>query len=142
LNINRGLLVSLLLVAMNSFSSSSSRVMLKDGINLLDINGDGVFKVPVFTDLGWVRKMLIYFPFDEGQPASWEPRISGFTAEETKQFFIELVMFMKRDRYYYKHYWEKGDLLIMDNRRLIHEREQFNDKAIIRRLYRGQTVAI
>jgi len=29
-----------------------------------------------------------------------------------------------------------------DNRRVIHEREQFNDKAIIRRLYRGQTVAI
>jgi len=107
-----------------------------------DVSPAGWFKVPVFTDLGWVRKMLIYFPFDEGQPASWEPRISGFTAEETKQFFIELVMFMKRDRYYYKHYWEKGDLLIMDNRRLIHEREQFNDKAIIRRLYRGQTVAI
>jgi len=42
LNINKGLLLSLLLVTMNSFSSSSSRVMLKDGINLLDINGDGV----------------------------------------------------------------------------------------------------
>lgn len=107
-----------------------------------DVSPAGWFKVPVFTDLGWVRKMLIYFPFDEGQPASWEPRICGFTPEETKQFFVELSTFMKRERYYYKHYWEQGDLLIMDNRRVIHERQEFNDSHIIRRLYRGQTAEI
>ncbi|MBS0847417.1 TauD/TfdA family dioxygenase [Citrobacter sp. JGM124] len=107
-----------------------------------DVSPAGWFRVPVFTDLGWVRKMLIYFPFDEGQPASWKPRIKGFSIEETKCFFSELTQFMKRERYFYKHYWERGDLLIMDNRRLIHEREQFEDKSIIRRLYRGQTVSV
>lgn len=108
----------------------------------VDVSPAGWFKVPVFTDLGWVRKMLIYFPFDEGQPASWEPRIVGFTDEETKRFFSELASFMKNPRYYYKHYWEEGDLLIMDNRRVIHEREEFNDDAIVRRLYRGQTAEV
>lgn len=87
----------------------------------------GWFKVPVFTDLDWVRKMLIYFPFDDGQPANWEPRIGGFTPEETKQFFIELSTLMKHNRYYYKHYWKQGDLFIMDNRRVIHEHQEFND---------------
>lgn len=104
-----------------------------------DVSPEGWFNVPVFTDLGWVKKMLIYFPFDKGQPASWEPRIRGFSDGETKKFFTELSEFITRDRYYYKHYWEDGDLLIMDNRRVIHAREEFNDKSIIRRLYRGQT---
>ncbi|MFJ5439772.1 TauD/TfdA dioxygenase family protein [Pectobacterium brasiliense] len=108
----------------------------------VDVSPDGWFKVPVFTDLGWVRKMLIYFPFDEGQPASWEPRIVGFTDHETQAFFQELGAFLKQPRYYYKHFWEDGDLLIMDNRRVIHEREEFNDDDIVRRLYRGQTADI
>jgi (5R)-carbapenem-3-carboxylate synthase len=104
-----------------------------------DVSPDGWFKVPVFTDLGWVRKMLIYFPFDEGQPASWEPRIVGFTPYETQKFFAELSQFFKNPRYTYTHYWRKGDLLITDNRRSIHEREEFNDPAIERVLWRGQT---
>ena len=107
-----------------------------------DISPADWFKVPVFTDIGWVRKMLIYFPFDDGQPASWETRIVGFTEEETRRFFDELGSFLKQHSYLYKHYWEKGDLLIMDNRRVIHEREEFNDDNIVRKLFRGQTVSL
>ncbi|MEJ8825345.1 TauD/TfdA family dioxygenase [Variovorax humicola] len=104
-----------------------------------DVSPDGWFQVPVFTDLGWVRKMLIYFPFDEGQPASWEPRIVGFTSIEMKKFFNELSQFFKNPRYTYTHYWKRGDLLITDNRRSIHEREEFDDPAAERTLWRGQT---
>ncbi|MDR5833042.1 TauD/TfdA family dioxygenase [Caballeronia sp. LZ034LL] len=105
----------------------------------VDVSPEGWFKVPVFTDLGWVRKMLLYFPFDEGQPASWEPRIVGFTPHETKKFYTELSQFFKNPRYTYTHHWRRGDLLITDNRRSIHEREEFNDPAIERVLWRGQT---
>lgn len=105
----------------------------------VDVSPEGWFKVPVFTDLGWVKKMLIYFPFDEGQPASWEPRIVGFSPYETQKFFAELSSFFKLPRYTYTHYWKEGDLLITDNRRSIHEREEFNDTAIERVLWRGQT---
>jgi (5R)-carbapenem-3-carboxylate synthase len=101
-----------------------------------NVSPDGWFKVPVFTDLGWVRKMLIYFPFDDDQPASWESRIVGFTPFETKKFFRELSLFFKNPRYTYTHYWREGDLLITDNRRSIHEREEFNDPAIERTLWR------
>jgi (5R)-carbapenem-3-carboxylate synthase len=107
-----------------------------------DVSPDGWFKVPVFTDLGWGKKMLIYFPFDEGQPASWEPRIVGFTSVETKKFFNELSRFFKNPRYTYTHYWKKGDLLITDNRRSIHEREEFDDPAAERTLWRGQTAEV
>ncbi len=105
----------------------------------VDVSPEGWFKVPVFTDLGWVRKMLLYFPFDDGQRPSWEPRIVGFTPYETKKFFSELSAFFKNPRYTYTHYWREGDLLIVDNRRTIHEREEFNDPAIERILWRGQT---
>lgn len=106
-----------------------------------DVSPEGWFNVPVFTDLGWVRKMLIYFPFDEGQPSSWETRIVGFTSDETIKFFKELSFYMKNNLFFYKHFWQEGDLLIMDNRRVIHEREEFNDDNIVRRLFRGQTVS-
>lgn len=97
------------------------------------------FTLPVFTDLGWVRKMLIYFPFDEGQLASWQTRIVGFSEYEIDKFFKELSQFYKSPRYTYTHYWREGDLLISDNRRTIHEREEFNDPNIKRVLWRGQT---
>jgi (5R)-carbapenem-3-carboxylate synthase len=105
----------------------------------VDVSPADWFKVPVFTDLGWVRKMLVYFPFENDEPASWMPRIVGFTDQETKLFFKELVDFMRQPRYYYRHYWNEGDLMIMDNRRVLHEREEFDSDTIIRKLFRGQT---
>ena len=104
-----------------------------------NVSPEGWFKVPVFTDLGWVKKMLIYFPFDEGQPASWETRIVGFSETEQKNFFKELGQFFRSPRYCYKHYWQEGDLIVNDNRNVIHEREEFNDDAVERILWRGQT---
>ena len=83
--------------------------------------------------------MLIYFPFDEGQSASWESRIVGFSEYETKKFFAELFEFISQPRYYYRHYWKEGDLLIMDNRNTIHDREEFDCDQVVRSLYRGQT---
>ena len=104
-----------------------------------NVSPDGWFKIPMLTDLGWVKKLLIYFPFDEGTPASWHPRIVGFSDYENKKFFKELSQFFKNPRYTYTHYWREGDLLINDNRNTIHEREEFNDPSIKRVLWRGQT---
>ena len=106
----------------------------------LDASPPSWFHIPVFTDLGWTRKMLIYFPFSNGQPASWDSRIVGFTKKECTAFFNELKAFFTQPRYYYKHYWNTGDLLIMDNRRVLHSRDPFLDEEIERILYRGQTV--
>jgi (5R)-carbapenem-3-carboxylate synthase len=104
-----------------------------------NVSPEGWFRIPVFTDLGWVRKMLLYFPFDEGQRGSWESRIVGWSEYETTKFFAELSQFFKSPRYTYTHYWTQGDMLIQDNRRSIHEREEFDDPAIVRILWRGQT---
>jgi len=108
----------------------------------VDVSPVGWFTVPVFTDLGWVKKMLIYFPFDENQRPSWEPRIVGFSDVETRTFFKDLHAFFTQARYYYRHYWRDGDLLIMDNRTVIHDREEFDSDDIVRRLFRGQTAEL
>ncbi|AJK50814.1 TauD/TfdA dioxygenase family protein [Burkholderia plantarii] len=100
---------------------------------------EGWFKVDTFRDYGWVRALMIYFPFDNGDAPSWETRITGFSAFETRKFFDELGKFLRRDTYTYAHYWSTGDLLISDNRRTLHEREPFREEASRRVLWRGQT---
>jgi (5R)-carbapenem-3-carboxylate synthase len=80
--------------------------------------------------------MFIYFPFTGNNIADWESRIRGFTESETKDFFSELLSFITQPRYYYRHFWKTGDLMLMDNRRVLHAREPF-DNDTERVLYRG-----
>jgi (5R)-carbapenem-3-carboxylate synthase len=100
---------------------------------------DGWFTIETFKDLGWVRAFIIYFPFDDNDPPSWDTRIVGFSQFKTRKFFAELGAFLRQPQYTYYHYWREGDLLIFDNRRSIHEREEFRDEAVKRVLWRGQT---
>ena len=81
---------------------------------------------------------MIYFNYKDINLASWKTRISGFSENETNAFFEELKAFICRPRYCYLHFWLKDDLLIMDNRRVIHYREKFdqNSKRVI---FRTQT---
>ena len=103
-----------------------------------DAAPDDWFVIPVYTDYYWGRAMMIYFPFTDNNPPNWESRIVGFTAQENKAFFDELKSFLTQPRYYYKHFWNKGDLVIMDNRRVIHARDPYSEEGE-RVLYRGQT---
>ena len=95
----------------------------------------------VFTDLGWVRKMMISFPFPKGQSNHFDIRIVGFQQAQIDAFFEELNKFLMKPRYFYKHYWKTGDLLIFDNRRVLHGRDPFdNNDNNVRILYRAQVM--
>jgi (5R)-carbapenem-3-carboxylate synthase len=112
---------------------------VEDKSYYVDASPDGWFKVPVYVDYGWCNKMLIYFPFTENNPPSWKSRVAGFSDKQSQMFFDELKAHMTQQRYYYKHFWSKGDLLILDNRRTLHAREAYDEDSL-RILYRGQTV--
>ena len=90
-----------------------------------NVSKEDWLEIPVFTDLGWVRKMLIYVNYADQSGASWKTRIAGFNEAETSAFFKELDKFLKRPKYCYLHFWSKGDLMLVDNRRAIHYREAF-----------------
>lgn len=106
-----------------------------------DVSPKGWFHIPVFNPVeGGMTKLLLYFPFMDGSPTSWESRIDGFSDRETLDFFTELKAFLTLPRYYYKHYWKTGDLLMMDNRRVLHSRDSFGPE-VTRVLYRGQTTS-
>jgi len=105
----------------------------------VDASPKGWFTVPVHNNYGWGSKMLLYFPFTGDNPPSWESRIHGFTEKEIKNFFEELNLFFYQPRYCYKHYWKKGNLMIMDNRRVLHARKAFDNNSE-RIIYRGQTI--
>jgi len=96
---------------------------------------DDWFEIPVIVDYGWGTRMFLYFPFLSNTKMDWETRIKGFSISETKDFFDELEKFFTQPKYLYKHLWEKGDLLLIDNRRALHSREKFYDGT--RMLYRG-----
>jgi (5R)-carbapenem-3-carboxylate synthase len=99
-------------------------------------SSDDWLHIPVFQELGWVRKMSLYFNYAEEKEASWKTRIVGYKDHETKKFFEQLIQFFKNPRYCFLHFWNKGDLIIMDNRRVVHYREPFDDtgKRVIFRL--------
>ena len=97
------------------------------------------FTLPVFTDYGWGNSMYIYLPFINQAHASWESRILGFSDLENNSFFNELRLFLTKPKYYYRHFWTQGDLMIKDNRRVLHAREEYDEKAT-RLIYRGQVI--
>jgi (5R)-carbapenem-3-carboxylate synthase len=96
------------------------------------------YKIPVFIDQGWVRKLMILFPFEkEEKIKGWEVRMKGFTEKASENFFKDLKAYMTQHRYYYKHCWKEKDFLIFDNRKVLHSRSPF-DQDSIRILYRAQ----
>ncbi|MBT0722441.1 TauD/TfdA family dioxygenase [Rosenbergiella collisarenosi] len=106
------------------------------------INGDveQTWKeIPVFSGMGRAFRMMIYFPFDEGQPASWECAVEGLTTAECRQYYRDLQAFYRQPRYYYRHYWTQNQLLICDNRLMLHEREPYSSDGQTRILMRGLT---
>ncbi|RNA01787.1 spore coat [Brachionus plicatilis] len=82
--------------------------------------------IPVLTDLGWTKKCVLYFNYEDEKLASWKTRIQGFSHNETRNFFTELIKYLKSPHYCYLHFWKQDDLLLMDNRRCIHYREPFS----------------
>ncbi|WP_414440171.1 TauD/TfdA dioxygenase family protein [Burkholderia sp. 22PA0106] len=95
--------------------------------------------VPVFPRTGSAEPMMIYFPFDDAGQAFWECRVDGLDAVASREYFAELAAFYRQARYAYRHDWAPHQLLIFDNRTLLHEREPYGHGQAHRTLWRGLT---
>lgn len=66
--------------------------------------------------------------------------ISGLTLEEGQALHRQLIEHISRPEFCYFHKWNKGDLVVWDNRTTLHKAEAY-DMAKYRRVFRRTTVA-
>jgi (5R)-carbapenem-3-carboxylate synthase len=96
------------------------------------------YAIPTTRDYGRVRSLNLATRFDaETDPWSWDIRVKGMPRDESDRFFAELDAFLRSERYAYQHRWEVGDLLVIDNQRVLHGRTAISEGGT-RVLFRGQ----
>lgn len=79
----------------------------------------------------------IAMPFEEADPnPGWKVRLSGMDEQAGAALLAELATAIRAASGYYVHRWEPGDLLVLDNDRVLHGRTRVSPG--IRHLYRGQ----
>jgi (5R)-carbapenem-3-carboxylate synthase len=112
------------------------RILNEESFELLGIEKgyypEGVepfwYQLKTFTDYGWTLKYNIYSNYkDSSKGIGWITRVRGFNKIENERFFNELDSHFSNYKYAYTHYWKKGDLIILDNRRCIHSRQAYDD---------------
>ena len=79
-------------------------------------------------------------PFD-GRKALWVSTgtvkgIVGMPEPEGTQLVDSLVEFATQDRFVYRHKWQKGDVVVWDNRSTLHSGTLFDDQRYIREMHR------
>jgi taurine dioxygenase/alpha-ketoglutarate-dependent 2,4-dichlorophenoxyacetate dioxygenase len=76
----------------------------------------------------------LYFTANAGN------EVSGMSLEDGQAIHKKLVEHVSRPEFCYFHQWEKGDLVVWDNRTTLHKAETY-DMSRYRRVFRRTTVA-
>lgn len=95
------------------------------------------YPVPARGQVEGVEVLRIAFPFRQGSIPAWETRIPNLNDEDSIAALRQLEDFFLSSEFTYRHEWREGDLLLLDNRRLLHGRERISGT---RRLLNGQVV--
>ncbi|MDC5522348.1 TauD/TfdA family dioxygenase [Acinetobacter baumannii] len=112
----------------------------KHYMKVKDFNSQNNWReIPVFSGKGSSKRMLLYFPFKNYQSAKWECRVEGLNEVEVRKYFNELQDYYRNSKFYYEHHWVKNQMLICDNRKVLHERTPFFESFDQRVLMRGIT---
>jgi len=81
--------------------------------------GNTVSYTPLCSETGLLN---LYFPGVRGSP--WDTRIEGLDEQSSCIFFSELKTYYVNSKWFYRHSWVPGQLLIFDNIRYLHARER------------------
>lgn len=80
----------------------------------------------------------IALPFDRTEKApAWSVRLTDHDADSSSNLLLELDQFLKSCDAFYSHSWSAGDLLIINNSKVIHGRNTIKANGT-RHLFRGQ----
>ncbi|MBN9743524.1 hypothetical protein DMP23_20995 [Amycolatopsis sp. A1MSW2902] len=81
-------------------------------------------------------RLNLAMPFG-GDPAGWQVRLPGVSAERSREALRELEARMRATASFYTHEWAAGDLLVLDNELVLHGRTSIRAGGR-RHLFRGQ----
>jgi (5R)-carbapenem-3-carboxylate synthase len=110
--------------------------MVHDASHFPSIASQWVSVPPVIEKDDGTRTLNMAMPFELGDPnPGWSVRISGKSTEESTALLRALDQYLKNSESFYSHRWRIGDLLILDNSRVLHGRSAITGA---RHLYRGQ----
>ncbi|MBT4703171.1 MAG: TauD/TfdA family dioxygenase, partial [Rhodospirillaceae bacterium] len=68
------------------------------------------------------------------------PHIDGMEDDEAQALVAEVVTFATQKKYIYRHKWQTGDLVVWDNRSVLHKATSFDDTKYDRLMYRTQVL--
>lgn len=70
--------------------------------------------------------------YHEGERSSYGVRIAKISKELSDKYFNEMEKILEDDQYTYFHDWQTGDVILFDNRTVLHGREAFEgDRSLI-----------
>ncbi len=81
--------------------------------------------IPGFIDIDGKSYLNIGFPSPKGEKPSWLMRIPGISDDRFDEIFTTMTSVLMDEKYCYYHEWEEGDLLLFDNRKVLHGREAY-----------------
>lgn len=87
-----------------------------------------------FAEVEGKSYLNVGFPFRPGEQPSWLLRIPGVDDERCQELFETMRAILMSERYCYYHPWEEGDLILLDNRKLLHGREAFRGERALANL--------
>lgn len=77
-------------------------------------------------------------PFDTTEKApAWSVRLADHDEQNSRDLLVELDQFLKNCDAFYSHRWNVGDLLIINNSKVVHGRSTITENGT-RHLFRGQ----
>jgi len=88
--------------------------------------------IPAISHLddGWALHMG--FPYKRDERASWRVRVAGVSQSTSDAILNSVEHVLMNEPYIYYHAWKEGDMLLMDNQRVLHGRESFTgDRTLV-----------
>lgn len=91
-------------------------------------------KIAGFIDVDGKSYLNVGFPSPPDEKPSWILRIPGIDDDRCRQMFDTMSRILMSEKYCYYHVWDEGDLLLLDNRKLLHGREAFRGERALANL--------
>ena len=89
---------------------------------------EGWFPIPKTRHHNGKQGLFIGLPFKNHESKSWSVRIKNFSEEESNEILSRLDSHLRSEEYWYEHSWEEGDLLLVNNFKMLHGRNEFTGK--------------